>query len=286
MNHNDPLYDAKTVSKYLESENVSVRNAVTTITSIVQAAANQSVLTIRQNRERVSDSTDHLDGVLKNELHISQCEEIEEIAVIAYELDTYYEQIISRQAFPNLDKLLEERAAKLEEKENKLRQKEAQLEKIIHKRVADAEARVKEESTSSKGLFESALLKAEKVFDQNKITRFVCSTISRFQDEFERIRSGRDVEHVTRLFQQTIEPFQTTKMIADQNGKLTKIITSSFSEDCYQDLFLFFYKYYNELLDIYEAKQALPSTADELSRIFKKKRKGAEQIIAQMHKRL
>jgi hypothetical protein len=63
------------------------------------------------------------------------------------------------------------------------------------------------------------------------------------------------------------------------------VITNSFSDDCYQDLFLFFYKYYNELLDLYEANQKLPSTADELSRIFKKKRKGAEQIIAQMRKR-
>ncbi len=284
MNPNDPLKEAKTVSKYLEADNLMVKNSVRNVTSIVQAAANQSVLAIRRNKERLSDATDHLDGVLQEHLHISQPEEILEISAMSNELDTYYEQIISSHAFPELEEILEERIARLETREKELQQKEAQLEKIIHKRVSDAEARVKEESTSSKGLFESALLKAEKVFDQNKITRFVCSTISRFQDEFERIRSGRDVEHVTRLFQQTIEPFQTTKMVADRDGKLVKIITSSFSEDCYQDLFLFFFKYYNELLDIYEAKEALPSTADELGRIFKKKRKGAEQIIAQMHK--
>lgn len=93
-----------------------------------------------------------------------------------------------------------------------------------------------------------------------------------------------EIEHVTRLFQQTIEPFQTTKMIADKNGKLTKVITNSFSEDCYQDLFLFFFKYYNELFDLYEANEQLPSTADELARIFRKKRKSAAQIIAQMHR--
>lgn len=285
MNPSNPLADAKTLASYLEADNVLVRNAVTTTISTVQAAANQSIQAIRKNRERISDSTDHLDGVFKAALHMSQSDEIQEIATIAHEVDNYYDQIVSRQGFPDLFLHLEEQIARLEEREKEVQQKEAQLEKIIHKRVTDAEARVKEESTSSKGLFESALQKSEKVFDQNKITRFACCTISRFQDEFERIRSGRDVEHVTRLFQQTIEPFQTTKMVADKDGRLTKIITNSFSEDCYQDLFLFFFKYYNELLDIFEADQKLPSTADELSRIFKKKRKGAEQIIAQMHKR-
>lgn len=285
MSQTNPLPKDATISRYLEAESPAVRNGVAKIISLVQATANQSVLSICKSRERISDLTDHLDGVFKGALNMSQSEEIREMAAIAQELDAYYDRIVSQQGFPSLFAGLEQRMAELEKKEHELQQKEAQLEKIIHKRVSDAEARVKEESTSSKGLFESALQKSEKVFDQNKITRFVCSTISRFQDEFERIRSGRDVEHVTRLFQQTIEPFQTTRMIADQNGKLTKVITNSFSDDCYQDLFLFFYKYYNELLDIYDANQELPSTADELSRIFKKKRKGAEQIIAQMHKR-
>ncbi len=285
MSMNNLLIDAKKISEYLESENSTVKNAVAAITSTVQAAANQSVQVIRKNRERISDSTDHLDGVLEQELKISQAEEIKEIAAIGLEFDNYYDRTVSREAFPNIFRALEERIVALEEKEQELTAKEAHLEKIIHQRVADAELKAKKESTSSKGLFESALLKSEKVFDQNKITRFVCSTISRFQDEFERIQTDRDVEHVTRLFQETIEPFQTTKIIADKDGKLTKVITNSFSEDCYQDLFLFFYKYYNELMDIYDSEKVLPSTAEELSRVFRKKKKGAEQIIAQMHNR-
>lgn len=280
----NPLRKAVRISTYLESENDRVRDAVATVISTVQSAASLSLQAIRDNRERLSDATDHLDGLFSQTVNMSQSEEIVELGLIAEELDSYYSQIVSHKAFPELFQELEERIVQLEAREIALQQKEAQLEKIIHQRVADAEARVKEESTSSKGLFESALQKSEKVFDQNKITRFVCSTISRFQDEFERIRSGRDVEHVTRLFQQTIEPFQTTKMVADKNGKLTKVITNSFSEDCYQDLFLFFFKYYNELMDIYESSKELPSTADELARIFRKKRKGAEQIIAQMHR--
>ncbi|SHO49271.1 hypothetical protein [Desulfopila aestuarii] len=284
MEHINPLHKAVTLTAYLETDNAPVRDAIAAVISSVQASANLSVQVVRDNRERISDATDHLDGVFTGSLNMSQSDEIREIALIAKELDAYFDHTVSRKAFPHLLRDFEERIAQLEARELELQQKEAQIEKIIHQRVADVEARVKEESTSSKWLFESALQKAEKVFDQNKITRFVCSTISRFQDEFERIRSGRDVEHVTRLFQQTIEPFQTTKMIADKNGKLTKVITNSFSEDCYQDLFLFFFKYYNELFDLYETNKGLPSTADELARIFRKKRKSAAQIIAQMHR--
>jgi len=284
MNPTNPMANAKTITAYLESDNAAVREAVATVISTVQTSANLAAQTILENRERVSDLTDHLDGVLRGALKLSQSEEIREIACIADELDTYYDHLVSRKAFPRLLAELNERLARLEAREQELQQKETQLEKIIHRRIADAEARVKEESTNSNWLLESALQKSEKVLDQNKITRFVCATISRFQEEFERIRSGRDVEHVTRLFQQTIEPFQTTRMVADKDGKLTKIVTNSFSEDCYQDLFLFFYKYYNELLDIYEANQQLPSTAEELARIFRQKSKGAEEIIAEMHR--
>ena len=276
--------NATTIRAYLEIDNAKARNAVTAVISTVQASANQTAQVICSNRERISDATDHLDGVFTAALGMSQSDEIREISLIAKELDSYFNQTVSHKAFPSLLNDVEGRLALLEAREVELQHREAQLEKIIRQRVADAEARVKEESTSSKWLFETALQKAEKVFDQNKITRFACSTISRFQDEFERIRSDRDVEHVTRLFQQTIEPFQTTKMIADKNGKLTKVITNTFSEDCYQDLFLFFFKYYNELIDIYEANKQLPSTADELARIFRKKRKSAAQIIAQMHR--
>jgi hypothetical protein len=285
MSTKSPFSETKTISRYLDAENAMVKTAVAAVASAVQAAANQSVQAILKSRERISDATDHLDGVFEDELHLSQTEEIQEISAIASEFDAYFDQTVSRQAFPDFFQDLQERIAQLDQKEKELKKKEEQLEKIIHARVADAEARVKQESTTSKGLFESALQKSERVFDQNKITRFVCSTISRFQDEFERIRTDRDVEHVTRLFQETIEPFQTTKVVADKDGKLTKIITNSFSDDCYQDLFLFFYKYYNELIDIFEAEKQLPSTADELARIFRKKRKSAEQIIARMHKR-
>lgn len=277
------LADAPTISKYLSAESDIVKSAVGKITSTVHAAANQAILTLRLNRDRISDATDHIDGVFTAELQMSQAEELKEISAIEQELNMFFDQTIYQQAFTHLEPELQRRLEELEQREKAVNKREAEIEKIIHARVADAEAKAKRESTTSKGLFESALQKAEKVFDQNKITRFVCSTISRFQDEFVSIQTTRDVEHVTKLFQQTIEPFQITKMVADKNGKLTKIITNSFSEDCYQDLFFFFYKYYNELVDIYEANQELPSTAEELARIFRKKQKGAEHIIAQMH---
>lgn len=284
MDNSNPLYEATIIAGFLESDNDTVRNAVASLLSAVQSSASLSLQTIAANRERISDATDHLDGVLSGALGLSQVEEIEAIANIGSELNAYYDRLVCRQGFTDLLTRLEENIARLEARELELEQKEAQLERVIKQRVQDAEARVKEQSTSSQWLFESALQKAEKVFDQNKITRFVCSTISRFQDEFDKIRSDRDVEHVTRLFQQTIEPFQTAKMVADRHGKLTRIMTNTFSEECYQDLFLFFYKYYNELIDIYEESGALPSTADELSRIFRRKKKSAAQIIARMHK--
>lgn len=271
------------ITKYLESESTTVRQTISTIISAVRGAANQSVQAINTSRDTVSDASDFLDGLLEQEFNLSLADEIKEIAIISEELDHFFDQTVLQQAFSQIPFEWQAQLTELEEKEQELREKEAQLEEIIRRRVIDAEARVKQESTSSKGLFESALQKAEKVFDQNKITRFVCSTITRFQDEFEKIRDNRDVEYVTMMFQEIIEPFQTTKMVADKNGKVTKVITSSFTEDCYQDLFLFFYKYYNELIDLYDKQQQLPTTADELDRIFRKRRKGAEQIIAQMH---
>ncbi|WP_136797115.1 hypothetical protein [Desulfosediminicola ganghwensis] len=270
------LTGAEAINVYLQSENDEVRKAMANLTSMVHAAANQSVQNIQKSRERISDATDHLDGILSKELGLSQAEEIKEIALIAHELDRYFDEAICKKALSGLFKEVESRVTRLEERE-------AHLEQIIRQRVADAERKAKIESTSSKGLFESALSKAEKVVDQNKITRFVCSTVARFQDEFELIQSATDVEHLTRIFQETIEPFQTTKLVAGRDGKLVKVSASSFPEDCYQDLFLFFYKYYNELMDIYDANKSLPSTADEIGRIFKKKKKGVEQIISEMH---
>lgn len=273
----------KTIIKYLSTDNVSVKKAVSSIASAVQASAVHSIQTVRKNRDCISDTTDYLDGVLTGELDLSLAEEIKEISDLGHELETFFDQIVLKQAFPDVLEEVEEKMAQIKKREEQVKNKEAELERIIQEKVADAEKRAKLESTTSKGLFESALQKAQKVLEQNKITRFVCSTISRFQEEFELIQKTRDVEHVTKIFQDTIEPFQITKVVADKEGKLTKIIINSFTEDCYQDLFFFFYRYYNELMDIYETEGELPSTAEELSRIFRKKKKGAEQIIAQMH---
>ena len=273
----------KTLQKFLTSRNRKVKKAVSNIASTVQAAAVHSIQTVRNDRDRISDTTDHLDGVLASELHLSLAEEIKAISDLAEELEDFFDNAVLKQTFPDIFGKIETKLLLLRKREEQVITKEAELERIIREKVADAEKRAKLESTTSKGLFESALQKADKVIDQNKITRFVCSTISRFQEEFEHIQKTRDVEYVTRLFQDTIEPFQITKVIADKEGKLTKIIINSFTEDCFQDLFFFFYKYYNELMDTYEAEGELPAIAAELSRIFRKKKKNAEQIIAQMH---
>ena len=45
---------------------------------------------------------------------------------------------------------------------------------------------------------------------------------------------------------------------------------------------MFFYKYYNELLEIHRERGELPSTADELTRIFQKKKKDVKEIIEEM----
>jgi len=272
------LTGADAINTHLQSDNEEVRKALAKLTSTVHAAANQSVQSILKNRERISDATDHLDGLFVHQLEFSQAEEIKEIGLIGHELDRYFDQAICKKALAGLFREIENRVARLQERE-------AHLEQIIHQRVADAEKKAKIESTSSKGLFESALTKADTVIDQNKVTRFVCSTISRFQEEFELIQSVTDVEHLTRIFQETIEPLQTTKLVAGKDGKLVRVTANSFPEDCYQDLFLFFYKYYNELMDLYDSNQQLPSIADEISRIFKKRTKGVEQIIAEMYKR-
>ncbi len=279
------LAGAHTTSKYLKSKNDTVKRSVEKITLTVHAAANQSMMAIEKNRERISDATDYLDGVLSSALDISQAAEIVEISKIESELNAYFDKAVHQRAFKNFSKELHKQVKELEASEKELKKREDQLEKTIQARMAAAEARIIRESTSSKGLLDSALQKAEKVFDQNKITRFAYSTISRFQNEFDKVHDVRDVEYITKLFQETIEPFQKTKMVADKDGKLIKIIINSFTESCYQDLFFFFYKYYNELLEIFEKEKELPTTAHELARIFRTKHKDAEEIIANMHKR-
>jgi hypothetical protein len=279
------LTGANTTSKYLKSENEFLKKAVEKVTLTVHAAANQSMMAIEKNRERISDATDHLDGVISAALNISQAAEIVEINKIESELNAYFDKAVHQRAFKHFNKGLDQQIRDLEEREKDLKRREDQLEKTIQSRLAAAEAKIIRESTSSRGLLESALQKAEKVFDQNKITRFAYSTISRFQNEFERVHDVRDVEYITRLFQETIEPFQKTKMVTDKDGKLIKIIINSFTESCYQDLFFFFYKYYNELTEIYDKEKELPATAQELSRIFKTKQMDAEAIISTMYKR-
>ena len=279
------LAGAHTTSKYLKSDNQVVRQAVEKVALTVHASANQAMMSIEKSRERISDATDHLDGVFVSSLKISQAAEIVEITKIGEELSVYFDKAVHQRAFKNFSDELLRQVKELEEREKNLKRREDRLEKTIADRLAAAEAQIIKESTSSRGLLESALQKAEKVFDQNKITRFAYSTISRFQNEFENVHDARDVEYVTKLFQETIEPFQKSKMVTDKNGKLIKIIVNSFTESCYQDLFFFFYKYYNELLEIYEQEKEIPSTAAELARIFKSKQRDAEDIIASMHKR-
>jgi hypothetical protein len=279
------LTGANTISKYLKSNNQVVRQAVEKVALTVHASANQAMMSIEKSRERISDATDHLDGVFVSALQISQAAEIVEITKIGEELSAYFDKAVHQRAFKNFSDELLTQVKDLEERERNLKRREDKLEKTIADRLAAAEAQIIKESTSSRGLLESALQKAEKVFDQNKITRFAYSTISRFQNEFQTVHDVRDVEYITKLFQETIEPFQRSKMVTDKNGKLIKIIVNSFTESCYQDLFFFFYKYYNELLEIYEQEKEIPSTAEELSRIFKSKQRDAEDIIASMHKR-
>lgn len=284
-NSSTRLAGAHTTSKYLKSTNEIIKRAVEKVTLTVHASANQAMMAIEKNRERISDATDHLDGVFVGALQISQAAEIVEISKIGEELSTYFDKAVHQRAFKNFSNELRDQVRELEEREKELKRREEKLENTIAARIAAAEAHIIKESTSSRGLLESALQKAEKVFDQNKITRFAYSTISRFQNEFDRVHDVRDVEYITKLFQDTIEPFQKTKMVADKDGKLIKIIINSFTESCYQDLFFFFYKYYNELLEMYEETKEIPSTAEELGRIFKSKQKDAEEIIANMHRR-
>lgn len=279
------LAGAETTSKYLKSENEVLKRAVEKVALTVHASANQAMMEIEKSRERISDATDHLDGIFVSAINISQAAEIVEITKIGEELNTYFDKAVHQRAFKNFSDEIREQIHDLEEREKELKKKEDKLEKTIAARIAAAEARIIRESTSSRGLLDSALAKAEKVFDQNKITRFAYSTISRFQSEFEKVHDVRDVEYITKLFQETIEPFQKSKMVADKDGKLIKIVINSFTESCYQDLFFFFYKYYNELLEMYEREKEIPSTAQELARIFKSKQKDAEDIIASMHKR-
>lgn len=250
----------------------------------VIAAAKQAALTMVNDRDRVSDITDYLDGEFISQLNMEQTAEIDEIAKISIELQRYFDTAVMKLAFRGFNDTLLKHAKELEKRGAELRERELNIEKIISKRISELKKQITRDSGTARGFFESALAKAEKVFDQNKITRFAYSSISIFQEEFFELQGSHDVEHITKLYQRAIEPFQITKMVMEKDGKLRKIITNQFTEDCSQDLFLFFYKYYNELVDIYQSSGELPSTADELSRIFERKKKDISEIISEMQR--
>ena len=278
------LPGAATVSKYLSNDNARIKKIISMVSYNVTAAAKQAAQALSRDRERVSDVADHLDGEFIRELEMDQVAEIEEIAKINTELEQYFNNTIMKLAFKNFDISLLRQLRELEKKEAELREREKNIEKIVNKRISELREQITRDSTTARGFLESALSKAEKVFDQNKITRFAYSTISIFQEEFFDLQGTHDVEHVTKLYQRAIEPYQITKMVMDNDGKLKKVVTNQFTEECSQDLFLFFYKYYNELIEKYHEDDELPPVADELARIFERKRKDVSEIISGMQR--
>ena len=278
------LPGATTVSKYLDADNDRLKKIIGMVAYNVSAAAKQASQALVKDRERVSDVADHLDGEFIRELEVDQVTEIEEIARINSELEQYFNNTIMKLAFKNFNVSLLKQLRELEKKEVELREREQSIEKIVNKRISELKEQITRDSTTARGFFESALSKAEKVFDQNKITRFAYSTISVFQEEFFDLQGTHDVEHVTKLYQKAIEPYQITKMVMDKDGKLKKMVTNQFTEECSQDLFLFFYKYFNELQEVYQNEGELPAVADELSRIFQRKKKDVSEIISEMRR--
>lgn len=250
----------------------------------VTAAAKQAAQALVRDRDRVSDVADHLDGEFIRELEVDQVTEIEEISKINVELEQYFNNTVMKLAFKNFNISLLKQLRELEQKEAELRDREQNIEKIVNKRISELREQITRDSTTARGFFESALSKAEKVFDQNKITRFAYSTISIFQEEFFDLQGTHDVEYVTKMYQKAIEPYQITKMVMDRDGKLKKVVSNQFSEECSQDLFMFFFKYYNELLDLFHEEGEMPPVADELARIFQRKKKDVSEIISDMQR--
>ncbi len=274
-----------TIINNLSLQSSRVRKIVEIAAMNVNNAVGQAIQVIGRNRARISDVADHLDNEFVAELGFTQADEIREINDLENEFQRFYNKAIWEAEFQEFNSDLLDKANELELYERELREKEENIEEIIRARVAEAEARMREEGTTSRSLFNSALIKADRIVDQNKITRFAYSTISRFQEEFLNIQGTSDVEFITKLFQETIEPFQSTKIITDKDGNKVKVVTNTFSEPCYQDLFFFFYKYYNELTEIFLEKEALPSSAEELARIFQKKKKEAHEVVKSVHKK-
>lgn len=278
------LPGADTVSGYLGTDNERIKKIISMVAYNVTAAAKQTAQALEKDRERVSDVADHLDGEFIRELEMDQVTEIEEIAKVNAELEQYFNNTIMKLAFKNYDISLVKQLRELEKKEAELREREQNIEKIVNKRISEIREQITRDSTTARGFLESALGKAEKVFDQNKITRFAYSTISIFQEKFFDLQGTHDVEHVTKLYQRAIEPYQITKMVMDKDGTLKKVVANQFTEECSQDLFMFFYKYYNELMDMYHTDDELPPVADELARIFERKKKDVSEIISDMQR--
>jgi len=278
------LPGADTVSKYLTAENDRIKKIISMVAYNVTAAAKQAAQALVRDRDRVSDVADHLDGEFIRELEVDQVTEIEEISKINVELEQYFNNTVMKLAFKNFNISLLKQLRELEQKEAELRDREQNIEKIVNKRISELREQITRDSTTARGFFESALSKAEKVFDQNKITRFAYSTISIFQEEFFDLQGTHDVEYVTKMYQKAIEPYQITKMVMDRDGKLKKVVSNQFSEECSQDLFMFFFKYYNELLDLFHEEGEMPPVADELARIFQRKKKDVSEIISDMQR--
>lgn len=278
----EALPGAETISKYLAKDNDRIRKIVGMVAYNVTAAARQAAQVLINDRERVSDVTDHLDGEFISELNMEQATEIREINKIGFELQHYFDTTIMKLAFKNYGKEVKKQLQELEQKEAEIREKEQDIERIVNERVAALRRQITRDVSSARGFFESALAKAEKVFDQNKMTRFAYATISNYQEEYYNLQGSNDISRITRLYERTIEPFQVTKMVMNKDGSLKKVTTNPFSEECCQDLFMFFYKYYNELVDIHQTTRELPSTADELTRIFQKQKRDVKEIIAEM----
>ena len=290
-NDSADLLELATTSKYLNSQNSTVKRAVEQVVLSVQAVAKQALTSIERSREQISDMTDHLDGILSSALKISQAVEIAEIAKIGDELSDYFDASLQKKGFKDDEALktitfeppaetLRDRQADLEARETELKRREKQLEKTISARVADAEKQLVKDKLSSKKLLESALQNADMVFDQNKIIRFAYATVSQMQREFKTGRKVCDIDHITKMFHKTINPIHkkpTTNTIRRSTG-------NTLSDSCYQDLFIFFFRYYNELMEIYEEKGEIPSSEDEQNRLFKSKQKNAQDIIFNMRR--
>lgn len=282
MDTPESIPGAETISKYLSQSNDRIRKIVGMVAYNVTAAARQAAQVLISDRERVSDATDHLDGEFIVELNMEQATEIREINKIGNELQHYFDNTIMKLAFKNYGKEMQAQLQELEEREKQLHKREQEFEQAVEERVAKIRIEITRESGSARGYFETALAKAVRVFDQNKMTRFAYATISIYQEEFHQLEGSNDVSRITDLYERVIEPFQVTKMVMDHEGNLKKVTTNPFSDECCQDLYMFFYKYYIELLEIYRNSGELPPTADELTRIFQKKKKDVKEIIADM----